>query len=186
MQTPLFSPQEARTRATFLALMWSLSYPGRSYELPEEGQAAYLAIAQALLDLETSYYTPDAALAQSLAQTGARALSSQRAAYHFYPTLDEPLLPTVRQASIGTLLYPDQGATLIIGCTLGQGQTLRMSGPGIPMDVDQVVQVAGIPAGFWELRRQANRYPRGWDVLLVDTYRVLGLPRTTLVTLQAE
>lgn len=181
MQHPAFTPEEARTRETFLAMMWSLAYPGRVHNLPAEGEV-YTLIGETLLDLETSFYTPDEGLIEVLAATGSRLLTPERAAYHFYPVLSDALLDTVKQASIGTLEFPDESATLIIGCTLGTGQTLQLTGPGIPPAQEMSVQVGGLPVGFWELREKANRYPRGWDVLLVDGRQMVGLPRTTQLT----
>jgi alpha-D-ribose 1-methylphosphonate 5-triphosphate synthase subunit PhnH len=174
---PVYTPEEAHTRQTFLALMWAFSYPGRVHDLPIGD--AFTAIADTLLDLETSYYTPNGDLALALSRTGARALPPDRAAYHFYPTLDYAMLPTVKSASIGTLMYPDQSATLIIGCRLGVGQTFLLEGPGIPKGTQQAIQVEGIPAEFWQLRSAANRYPRGWDIYLVSDAQIIGLPRTT-------
>lgn len=180
MQTPAYSPEEFRSRETFLALMWSLSYPGRVYELPAGSVPPLHTIGEMLLDLETSFYTPNDALGEALARSGARALEPDRAAYHFYPQLNEEALAAVRFASTGTMLYPDQAATLIIGCTLGVGRSYELTGPGI-QDKAQL-QVNGIYDDFWTMREGANRYPLGWDIFLVDELRVVGLPRTTHVT----
>lgn len=176
---PAYTQEEALTRQTFLALMWSLSYPGRVYELPDEGLTTFQAIADTLLDLETSYYCPDEKLSAHLAHTGARSLSADQAAYHFYPDVHDSLLPMIEAASIGTLLYPDQSATLILGCTLGLGMSFELSGPGIPPTSSQFLKVDGIPPAFWEMRTQVNRYPRGWDVYLVSGNQIVGLPRST-------
>jgi alpha-D-ribose 1-methylphosphonate 5-triphosphate synthase subunit PhnH len=181
---PVYTPQEALARQTFLALMWSLSYPGRAYELPASGADAFHAIGGSLLDLETSYFTPDNELALYLARTGARSLPPDRAAYHFYPTLDTDMLEFVQQASIGTLIYPDQSATLIFGCRLGLGTTFRLQGPGISPAAVQSLQLNDVPSEIWEMRTKANRYPRGWDVYLVDENRVIGIPRTTQMTVE--
>ncbi len=185
MTAPQFTDYENRTRHTFQAMMWALSYPGQTFELLNGQLEAYRDIADSLLDLETSFYCEDSDLLESLHQTGARELSPDRAAYHFYPTLDTVQLPTVKMASIGTLTYPDQAATLIIGCKLGQGgQTLKLAGPGIPPTATQKIQVRDIPVAFWELREQAIRYPRGWDILLIDNQTIVGLPRTTRIAME--
>lgn len=179
---PVYTADEALTRETFLALIWSLSYPGRVYELPARYDA-FSAIADTLLDLETSYFTLDALLGEYLARSGARSLSPERAAYHFYPDLDARKLETLTRADAGTLLYPDHGATLFIGCEFRGETTLRLSGPGISPARMPVVQVGGIPAEFWT-RRAAHRYPLGWDVYLVSRTQVVGLPRTTRITVE--
>ena len=154
---PAYTPDEALTRETFLTLLWALSYPGRVYDLPASADPFH-AIGATLLDLETSYYTPDALLGEYLARSGARALPPERAAYHFYPTLDSADLSTVACADVGTLLYPDHGATLFIGCELGGATMLKLNGPGIPSARPTTVHAGCVPAAFWT-RRAAHRYP---------------------------
>lgn len=189
MTTPIYTPAEQSSRETFLALMWALSYPGQMREMPVNdavgtqravsAHSPLLIIGEALLDLETSYYTPDAALADVLARTNARALPPESAAYHFYPTLDEAALAGISSASVGTMLRPDESATLIIGCAFASGGVFRWHGPGVRGDA--IVRLGGVPARFWVLRNRVLRYPLGWDVYFVDGNRVIGLPRTTVV-----
>lgn len=194
---PLSTPAETLARDAFTTLMWALSYPGRIYALPHPpaDSAANttfdscLTIGATLLDLETSYFTPHSALAGALARTGARHASAATAAYHFYPEpyyfhrelaeLDLPAanLAYLETAAVGTLLYPDQAATLIVACELGHGAQLHLSGPGI-QGINSL-RVAGLPPAFWNLRRQQLQYPLGWDLFLVDGAQVVGLPRTT-------
>lgn len=181
MTHPAYTREEAQTRQTFLALMWSLSYPGKPHTLPASGLAAFYAIADALLDLETSYFSPHDELAAYLARSGARALPPDLAAYHFYPEIHDTLLPVIASASIGTLIAPDQGATLALGCKLGVGLPFGISGPGVPLASPPHIQIDAVSPAFWELRTRANRYPRGWDIFLVDGDQVIGLPRTTHV-----
>ncbi|MDX2139586.1 MAG: phosphonate C-P lyase system protein PhnH [Chloroflexota bacterium] len=178
MTLPIYTADEARDRETFLALMWALSYPGRVHALPQ-GVDSMPQIGDALLDLETTFYTPDAAIADQLLRTGARALPPAEAAYHFYPSLDDAALGSLAEASRGTMLRPDEGATLIIGCAFASGSVFTLTGPGIKDT--QNVRLGGIPARFWSLRKQAIRYPMGWDVYLVDGRDVIGLPRTTMI-----
>jgi alpha-D-ribose 1-methylphosphonate 5-triphosphate synthase subunit PhnH len=176
---PIPSPGEARAHETFTALMWALSYPGQPQALPATGRDALLAIAAALIDLETSYYSADPELGALLARSGARSLDERQAAYQFYPTLGEHTLSLLGAAPVGSHAYPDEGATLIVGCSLDVGPTLRLSGPGIATTLQ--IQIDGLPRGFWALREQACRYPLGWDMFLVAGAQVVGLPRTTRV-----
>lgn len=177
---PAYSDQERQDRETFLALMWALSHPGREQKLPTVAKKPpFIVIAEALLDLETSYFTRDAALATALSHSGARALPVERAAYHFYPQVEEADLAVIEQATLGSPAYPDESATLILGCALGEGQPLLLSGPGIKHT--EIVQVRGIPAAFWNLRNQTTRFPLGWDVFLVTESRVIGIPRSTSI-----
>ena len=193
---PLSTPTENAARVTFTQLLWALSYPGRRMRLPGSptatAQAATfnscVAIGNTLLDLETSFFTPDAELSHALTRTGARNVTAPDAAYHFYPDLSHTqqistFLAHAREASVGTLLYPDQAATLIVGCKLDAGSTfgdtLRLRGAGIASET--LLTVGGIPAAFWQLREERVLYPIGWDLFLVDGDQVVGLPRTTLI-----
>jgi alpha-D-ribose 1-methylphosphonate 5-triphosphate synthase subunit PhnH len=182
MAQPSMTTVEARTHATFTALMRALSYPGRVFRLPADGIGAFDAIVAALVDLETSYYTDHAALGRLLASTGGRARPIEAAMYQFYPTLGEAALSLLKDAPIGTYSYPDESVTLMIGCALGAGQALRLAGPGIA-GVEHL-WVDGIPETFWALREQVCRYPLGWDILLVSGDQVAGLPRTTRIEVE--
>jgi len=179
MPTPALSAAEARAQATFTALMWALSQPGQAQQLPAGGLAAFSAIAEALIDLETSYYTDHPELHQILARSGARARPSSAAMYQFYPQLSAATLSLLGDAPAGTYTYPDESTTLILGCALGGGSRLRLRGPGIATVTE--LWVDGIPVAFWALREQICRYPLGWDVLFVAGDCVLGLPRTTQI-----
>ena len=181
MQTPIYTLEEARTRETFLALMWSISHPGRAYALPVDARDAFPTIGETLLDLETSYYTPDFELSSGFARLGARSLPPERAQYHFYPELTHRHLATIGQANAGTMPNPDRSATLVIGCELGSGQTFRLSGPGIAYHTN--VKIDLIPDGFWDVRSEVVRFPLGWDVFFISgsersKAQVIGLPRS--------
>ncbi|GAB4120690.1 MAG: phosphonate C-P lyase system protein PhnH [Roseiflexaceae bacterium] len=180
MFTPAPTPADLHAHATFMALMWAFSYPGRPHHLPTlpAAPSAMLTIGEALIDLETSFFTPDADLERLLLRTGARRRTADLAMYQFFPQLEPADLDFVRQAPIGSLRDPDQAATLIIGCQFGQGASFELRGPGIQQA--STLQVAGLPRRFWQIRAQ-QRYPLGWDVLLVDHTVVIGLPRTTRV-----
>ena len=176
MTFPAYTPAEAQSRETFLGLMWALSYPGRVHQLPIDS-GAFALIAETLLDLETSYYTPNESLQSTLVGTGAHARHMTEAAYHFYQQVNDSDLLTVRQASVGTMLYPDTSATLIIGCSLNTGAEFILTGPGV--NGQQAVQIGGVPDDFWDLRETACKYPLGWDIYFVDGQQVVGLPRST-------
>lgn len=178
MTFPPYTAPEAQSRETFLALMWALSYPGRIHQL-SDGVHAFALIAETLLDLETSYFTPDESLQSVLASTGAHARPASEAAYHFYGQVTETTLSDIRQASVGTMLYPDTAATLVVKCILNSGFEFVLSGPGV--NGQQAIQVADLPDAFWELRETASKFPLGWDVFLVDGQQVIGLPRSTRI-----
>jgi alpha-D-ribose 1-methylphosphonate 5-triphosphate synthase subunit PhnH len=140
---------------------------------------ALAAIGETLVDLETGFFTPDAELAAHLARTGGRAMSPAAAPYQFYPRLGPAELDLLAVAPLGSHVEPDLGATIVIGCALGRGARLRLSGPGINGPGEALVD--GLPAALWELRAATARAPLGWDLFLVAGDMVLGLPRTTAV-----
>lgn len=177
---PPYTPAEQRSRETFLALMHALSYPGRAYPLPDDAPPLPL-IGEALLDLETSFYTPDNALADVLAANGARRLAPESAAYHVYPSLSDADWEAIEAAGVGTLLYPDHAATLIIGGSIfDHGDTQTWTGPGVN---GLITVTIALPARFWAIREARRRYPLGWDAFLIsDDGRVIGLPRSTTIT----
>lgn len=188
VQHPIYTDAEARSRETFLAMLHALSTPGWPYTLPVSADAsirqALHLLAEALLDLETSFFTPDASLHQQLSASGARALEPERAAYHFYTRIDSDALALVESAAVGTVRDPDQSATLMLPVTLAVGEPWHLSGPGI--QGTRVMRIGGLPTAFWELRRAACQYPLGWDLLLVDGDQLIGLPRTTILTAAEE
>lgn len=177
---PLPTPAERRSQATFQAVLWSLSYPGRLQSL--EGDP-FESVAEALLDLEVRFSTPDASLSAYLSRTGARPASPGEAEYLLFPRWTAEVLDHLRQAKTGTPLAPDESATLLLPAVLnGAGPTFTLSGPGVDGSLN--VQIGDIPPAFWALRVAACRFPLGWDTLLLDPASglLLGLPRTTRVT----
>ncbi|MBX3015653.1 MAG: phosphonate C-P lyase system protein PhnH [Caldilineaceae bacterium] len=188
-QLPSSTVSESMARATFQGLLAALSNPGRVFTL--SGPTSWHScqqIGQALLDLETSFFTPDPALAAVLAQSGARALAAAQAAYHFFPDSAAFAPPTVAQSlatlaesAVGLITDPDEGATIIVACHLGKGRLLQLRGPGIAQS--QPLRVAGLPTEFWRLRAAKIVYPLGIDLFLVDGSQLVGLPRTTLTEL---
>jgi len=159
--------------------MWAMSYPGRAQKLPDDPNRMAL-IGDSLLDLETTFFTPDKTLADLLKRTAARLVPAQRAAYQFFPVVDSDALTALELAPVGTPQYPDEGATLVLGCTFGSGPQLTLRGPGIRGL--QTIHVTGIPDAVWQLRAKTGIYPLGWDIFLVDPVgQLIGLPRTTRV-----
>lgn len=183
MQTPTLTAPEAQNRTTFLSMMNALSRPGELFELDLANDFLphnLLAIGETLLDLETTFYTPDAKLSESLAHTLARPETPSVAAYQFYPILTPKLLETLATAPVGEMNYPDRGATIILGCRFNCGPTLTLTGPGI--ETETIIQVNSLPPNLWDLRAEKIQYPLGWDIFLVHENKVMGLPRTTEIS----
>ena len=78
---PVPSDFEARTNATYEALMWALSRPGLIRHMPDAGQAGVI---EALLDRECKVHCADPALAPIVARTGAALVAPDNADHLFF------------------------------------------------------------------------------------------------------
>lgn len=171
------SAAEARTNAAFDALLWALSRPGLSRDLPETGETAEALIVEALLDRECRVYAAEPTLIPVIMRTGAQIAEIEQADHVFLGALTSS--EALSRVTLGSDVYPDDGATLMLRGTFGTGQNLRLSGPGI--DGTLVVTIGGLPDGFWQRRAELMRYPMGFDMFVLDGTRVVGIPRSTQV-----
>ncbi|MFY0616321.1 phosphonate C-P lyase system protein PhnH [Shimia sp.] len=171
---PLRSDAEASANATFDALMWAFSRPGQIKTLPQTGE---LCLIEALMDRECRVYCADPLLLPDVMRSGAEVADIPQADHLILGTLTDATF--LKQMPLGSDLYPDDGATVIVRATLGAGPALRLSGPGVNGSV--TVNVSGLPNGFWDMRKQVMRYPTGFELILLDGNRVLALPRSTVV-----
>lgn len=171
---PTPSVFEARTNATYEALMWALSRPGLARALPAPGQAG---IVEALLDRECRAYCAVPEIGRVAARTGATLSAPEDADHLFFDPL--PNVEMLARIALGSDLYPETGATLVCSATLGQGPGVRLTGPGCDGAVE--VRLGGVPDGFWQTRARLIRYPMGFELFFVDGGRVLGVPRSTQV-----
>ncbi|MBT8152567.1 phosphonate C-P lyase system protein PhnH [Epibacterium ulvae] len=169
---PQPTADETRANASFAALLSALSRPGQIQTLPTSGEAGVI---EALLDRECRVACADPRLLPQVMQTGALIAEIPQADHVFLGqmTTAAPL----NDICIGSDLYPDAGATVVVNATFDNGVRLGLTGPGI--DGETTVQIAGLPADFWQLRKQRIRYPMGFDLFLLDGARVMGLPRST-------
>lgn len=172
--TPQQSIEEAEANSTFDALLWAMSAPGMIRQLPAHGE---LPVVRALLDREVKANASDTSLTLEIIQCGAQITGIGDADYVFFGDMvsSEPL----RSVKLGSDLHPEHAATLIVRAQLTQGETLELSGPGI--EHSRLLQIGGLPGGFWQLRRSLIRYPMGFDLLLVDGDCLVGIPRSTCV-----
>lgn len=171
---PLPSPMETEANETFEALLWALSRPGQPKGLPSAGEKPIL---RALLDRECKAYSADPALMPAIMGTGAVLSDLPEADHVFLGKLSS--LEPLDQIALGSDLYPDEGATVVLRAVLGHGPGLRLTGPGIETRLD--MQIDHLPRGFWERRRQLSRYPMGFDLFILDGAAVVGIPRSTEV-----
>lgn len=172
LTSPVPSVEETRANSAFEALIWALSRPGRPRDLPGAGEAV---IIDALLDRECRVFCADPRLVPKVLESGAVIVEQDKADHVFLGAI--LTLDGLKSLSVGTDLYPDDGATVVIRARIGAGDLLRLTGPGV--DGEETISVGGLPHGFWAFRRDLIRYPMGFDLFLVDGAQVLGLPRST-------
>ncbi|MHB1103796.1 MAG: phosphonate C-P lyase system protein PhnH [Devosia sp.] len=103
-------------------------------------------------------------------------------AAHFALVTDAANLPPLNRFALGTDQYPDRSTTIALALPdLRGGVPLNLRGPGIKNAV--TMAPVGLPGDFssqW-LENRAQ-FPRGVDLLLVAAGEVIGLPRTTRIS----
>ena len=192
LPSPGFAHPARDAQRAFRAVLDALAHPTRPYPVagPAEPPAALgrglAAVALTLLDEDCAVWLGgalgrDAEVAAWLAfQTGARRADHPGAADFVVTSPDA--LPPLASLALGTDEAPHLSATVVLdvrGCT-GPAR-FTAAGPGIdgisalaaPWASDEF-------AGAW--RRNTGLFPRGVDLLLVDSGTVTGLPRTTRLT----
>ena len=175
--TPVPDAAETRTKATFEALMWALSRPGTVQHLPGADHAL---IAEALVDRECHVWCAEPTLSARIAATGAHAADPGRADHLFLAGVDAvTALSMIARAAVGSDLYPDEGATVVLPARFGTGPSLRLTGPGI--ETEALITVDDLYSALWPLRAARCRYPMGFDLFLTSGAQVIGLPRSTLI-----
>jgi alpha-D-ribose 1-methylphosphonate 5-triphosphate synthase subunit PhnH len=189
---PVFGAQRG-----FRALMNALANPGTIQKLdpmpvPPAPLTAELAVVALTLCDHDSPLWLDEQLTDSIAvsawlrfHTGAPLVSEPNAADFALVTAGASLLPLDRFA-LGTDQYPDRSTTIAValpGLRGGTGLTLR--GPGIKDEV--TIAPVGLPGDFLaQWLENGEQFPRGIDLLLVASGEVIGLPRTTRISLEAQ
>lgn len=200
----LLSDSIRATTQTFRTVLDALAWPGTIRQLTASptldqtetpGHPWTIAVLLMMVDHEVSLAVEPAEGADVLAEfvqrrTRAAIVSAEAADVVVVDadSLDPDLPSAIRR---GSLQYPDDSATLIVQLrSLDQDapRSLRLvlAGPGI--DGERELRLPGIPAGFLQARAEAvSRYPMGIDLHFVDDAgRVVGLPRSTRVTIAEE
>jgi len=192
---PPLSQSAALEQRTFRSLLAAMSMPGTietvSTARAEDGTwAGIIAIAQALLDHEVTFYVAadGGTVAEDaiLRRTGARTAPLERAGYVFADAARAT--SAVEYAVEGDLEEPERSATVVLLCTnVGEGNlALRLTGPGV--DGEAMLHVGGLDASVVKARAERNwPFPTGIDVILVDHQgRIAGLPRSTQIELMTS
>jgi alpha-D-ribose 1-methylphosphonate 5-triphosphate synthase subunit PhnH len=202
LQTPSpgFAAPVTATQACFRGMLQAMSHPGRVVALPtlQDGAgpprlaAASAALLLTLLDAETTVRLHGALHSESVLawlrfHTGTRgARPGEDAAFTVVrdDQLDAALWSSV---PLGSDEAPQDGGTLIVEVPAWSEvasaplHRLSLRGPGIADE--RLVDVAGVPAAFWDHRVAMQRqFPRGFDLLLARGSDVIAIPRSTHMT----
>ncbi len=183
---PIFDSQ-----ATYRKLQDALARPGLIQNLDRDGFAAVeglplaaAAILLTLADYTTPVWLPRGSEHPAAAwlgfHSGAKATAIPlEASFAFLAKGAEPLL---RDFAAGDECYPDRSATVLLECSdFFNGPRIRLHGPGIRTSVD--IAPSGLRPGFWqEVETNAERFPLGVDLFFVVGAKIMGLPRTTQIT----
>ena len=193
---PGFADPARDAQRAFRAVLDALAHPTRSYSLagPAQPPAALgpglAAVALTLLDDDCAVWLGgalgrDARTASWLAfHLGVRRVDDPAVAALVLAAPDA--LPPLGSLALGTDEAPHLSATVVLdvrGCAGAARFTAR--GPGI--DGVATFPAPWAPEGFaaaWH--RNAELFPRGVDLLLVDADTVTALPRTTRLTADRE
>jgi alpha-D-ribose 1-methylphosphonate 5-triphosphate synthase subunit PhnH len=189
---PVFGAQQ-----TFRALMDALANPGQVQSLTAPLEAppglapGLAAIVLTMCDhdtsvwLDTNLMESDAVLAWLRFHTASPVTTDPTRA-NFALVSGADALPALAQFALGTDEYPDRSTTIALHIpSLTGGADLTLRGPGINDHAHIAPQ--GLPDRFLEQWTQnRGEFPRGVDLLLVSGAEVLGLPRTTRITMEAH
>ncbi|RLB82215.1 MAG: phosphonate C-P lyase system protein PhnH [Deltaproteobacteria bacterium] len=188
------------TQKCYRAMLWALCTPGSLQKMDfaenDRGLVSGLPMpvalmSRTLLDEQVSVAAfdidSDSWLDEIIAATGARKAGIDEADYILASSV--PRLVELRSVKQGTLLSPEDGATLIIWLSdviEGDSGTIEISGPGVEDSATLYVS----PAMFSLMKHRTAiqfEYPLGFDLFAIgsDGY-LLGLPRTSSVKVVTE
>lgn len=174
----------------FRVLLDSMARPGKinvlddvMLETPQElGKAAAL-VGLALLDSEASFWVESYNIAEYFnLNTGSFLTEVNKADFLFIH--NETNLIEVEAAKIGSLQYPEQGATLVIQIDLISDVRIENSiavvlrGPGVKEE--KMIYLKGVKTEWLELIQSKNEeFPTGVDVIFTDqNNRITCVPRS--------
>jgi alpha-D-ribose 1-methylphosphonate 5-triphosphate synthase subunit PhnH len=170
----------AGQRQVFRAVLDAWSRPGTVAELSawSDGSRAAVVALAGLCDAATTLHDAHGLLAEGdRSRLGAGSAAAGAAAFVL---ADGSRPPSGLAPACGSLLAPEQGATLVLDCqAVGEGPALRLRGPGI--DGCAELHVLGLDPGWWTARVGWCAFPLGVDLILCDARRIACIPRTVAV-----
>lgn len=185
---------DQQSQQVFRKLLSVLSRPGYLETLPAQknyGIALYDATVElllCLLDGEVTFCIAGGAdyddeRKEIALRSLAASVPAEEADYIVIPsTLEEKHIEgSILRAKVGTLIDPDQSATIVMESVPGSGQLRMLTGPGI--DGERAVRLNN-KGGWMAARDETNaEFPLGVDFFCVfEDHNVLGIPRSTRMT----
>jgi alpha-D-ribose 1-methylphosphonate 5-triphosphate synthase subunit PhnH len=185
-----------RIQHAFRAAMGALARPGTVGVLPLRGDATPTGLDASLDTLVRMFvdqavtfaYLGDAVRERAIAsETRSRAAGAAQAAFVVVPheATDPTVAYAVEKATPGTLILPDKGATVLIGCD-GLSQEpqegmfgFAVSGPGVAGEARFYAA-----SDVWQRARETrgDEYPCGIEIVLADKAgRIVAIPRSSEV-----
>jgi alpha-D-ribose 1-methylphosphonate 5-triphosphate synthase subunit PhnH len=173
------------TQALFGVLMQAMAHPGRVLPAGIMGDPPLLdLICATLLDQEAGLAVIGPGDQENLLQTltlltGCRQVPLAEA--DFIIVIGGTSQAALAQVRVGSLEYPDQGATLIYpvdGLNTGTGIALELQGPGI-RDAQKLCIDGMAQEDLLLLRDLNSHFPQGVDLLACTADHIVALPRST-------
>jgi alpha-D-ribose 1-methylphosphonate 5-triphosphate synthase subunit PhnH len=194
-----FANEALESQAVFRNAQQALSHPGRMVDIthaatvPTTGHCASAAFLLAMLDADCTLWMSPSLVASDEPlwlhfHTGCKIVDDATLA-QFVWVAEGDAMPALTSLAQGSAAYPDQSAICVLDVVAlhagePQENTWIMQGPGI--QTQNYLNVQGQAPDFLQ-QWAANhaRFPRGVDVFLAAQHHLVGLPRTTSITLNA-
>lgn len=178
---PVFDAQ-----AHYRLLLDAMARPGEVRNLPVTGmnppsllRPAAALVGFALLNADVSFYARGPVVDYLRENTDAVVAEAMDADFLFLQGTDPAML--IDEAKVGTLPYPEGGATVVLSVDALAGGPLAvmLTGPGI--ERENTLHIAGLNAGVLEaVQRQNQEFPLGVDLVLADAEgRIACIPRSS-------
>jgi len=179
----------------FKAVMDALSRPGTLQRLPNEA-APPAPLPQGLAEIALTLCDHDSPVWLDPGLVSENAVADWLRFHTGATLVNKPVeadfafvigaLPPLSSFALGSDEYPDRSTTIVLSLpSLTAGPQLVLRGPGIKTEA--IISPAGLPGDIltqWGENRE--QFPRGIDLLLVGPEGLIGLPRTTRISLGAQ
>lgn len=180
------------SQVVFRKVLSALSEPGIWQTLPKcetlpEFEPSTMSVLLTLLDADTTLWLVDSKRSEAVKTNlifhcGCQLTEDKNAAQFAIYDLADFLADDQLAFSMGNDRYPDLSATIIVQIPeSSESLNVVWSGPGI--ENARECQLP-LPKEFWEKRDALIEFPRGIDFIFTQGDRVLGLPRSTRITIE--